>query len=145
MITAISPKEEITSTNIMKQGQLVGDGLNLTDRATLLSLAEMAADAYVRLPDPAFVQIPGLSTLLPTGWDNVGVIGYVWSTPDLARMIVSFKRASGSLLTNSLSTNDEDVRQVKLSCYWSLIFRTTFSSPAAPVPSPLIQHRQTAP
>ena len=48
----------------MKQVQFVGDGLNPTDRATLLSLAEMAADAYVRLPDPSRIQIPSLSTLL---------------------------------------------------------------------------------
>ena len=33
------------ATNIMKQVQFAGDDLNLTNRATLLSLAEIAADA----------------------------------------------------------------------------------------------------
>jgi len=54
----LTKRGDYFATGIMKQVQFVGEGLNVTDRATLLSLAEIAADAYVRLPDPSFIRFP---------------------------------------------------------------------------------------
>lgn len=82
---------------------------NVSDKRTVLSLAEMAANAYVAIPHH------GDWTNVSKGWDHEGfgwmsdgIRGYVFTSPDKKLVVLSFKGTSAAVLDDGGPTAPND-------------------------------------
>lgn len=82
---------------------------NVSDKDTVLSLAELAANAYVPIPHE------GDWTNVSTGWDHEGfgwmsdgIRGYVFTSPDKNLVVISYKGTSAAVLDDGGPTAPND-------------------------------------
>jgi lipase ATG15 len=83
-------------------------GLNVIDKETVLTFAQMAANAYTPEPNEgSWRDIGGFNTSLPFGWDNDGIRGHIYANRDSSVVVIAFKGTSRSLWDGTGTTRND--------------------------------------
>lgn len=105
---------------------------NVSDRDTIITLAYMAANAYVDIPytgDWTNVTSPWNDTL-HIGWDDDGVRGHVFATDDESLIVISIKGTSAAVFDSGGETVPKDKINdnllfscccARISYYWNTV------------------------
>jgi lipase ATG15 len=86
-------------------------GPNITDKQTILSLALVAADAYVEkpgLPDWEEVGTP-FNSSVDFGWESDGLRGHIWSDETNTTVIIGLKGTSPAVFDGEGTTTNDKV------------------------------------
>ncbi len=94
-------------------------GPNMTDKSTILSLAEMAAAAYVQEPntDGWFNISHGFRNSTDFGWEGDGLRGHVWANEKNSTIVISLKGTTVRVFDgDETSTSDKENDNLFFSC-----------------------------
>ena len=92
---------------------------NITDKETVLSLAYMAADAYVERDDDPDWQPVGeeYDRRDDFGWENDGLRGHIWADEDNSTVVIGLKGTSAAVFDgDGTTTNDKVNDNLFFSC-----------------------------
>ncbi|KAI5285854.1 putative lipase atg15 [Ascosphaera acerosa] len=95
------------------------DGPDVTDKETVLSLAKMAANAYIMLPGTEkWADVSGpFNHSQNFGWQDDGLRGHIYATADNATVVVSLKGTTTALFDGQgTTTNDKENDNLYFSC-----------------------------
>jgi lipase ATG15 len=94
-------------------------GPNITDKATVLSLARMTADAYVETPHTGDWQDvnQGFNSSLDFGWEGDGLRGHVFADKTNSTIVIGLKGTSLAVFDGAeTTTNDKENDNLFFSC-----------------------------
>lgn len=94
-------------------------GPNVTDKATILSLAHMAANAYVETPDEADWEDVGgpFNKSADFGWEGDGLRGHIWADENNSTIVIGLKGTSLAVFDgDGTTTNDKVNDNLFFSC-----------------------------
>jgi lipase ATG15 len=94
-------------------------GPNVTDKDTILSLAHMAANAYVETPDKAdWDDIGGpFNRTEDFGWEGDGLRGHIWADENNSTIVIGLKGTSPAVFDgDGTTTNDKVNDNLFFSC-----------------------------
>lgn len=94
-------------------------GPNITDKDTVLSLAHMAANAYVETPDQADWEDVGgpFNNSADFGWEGDGLRGHVWADDTNSTVVIGLKGTSPAVFDgDGTTTNDKVNDNLFFSC-----------------------------
>ncbi|CCG81298.1 Putative uncharacterized protein [Taphrina deformans PYCC 5710] len=88
---------------------------NITDRGMVLTLAAMTSNAYTAIPHTGeWIDVDdGYNSTGPFGWDDDGLRGHVFASPDNSSVIIAYK---GTSLTGGTARKDKRTDNLMFSC-----------------------------
>jgi lipase ATG15 len=93
-------------------------GPNITDKDTILTFAQMTANAYIPEPNKGdWRDIGGFNKSFPFGWEEDGIRGHIYTNPDSSIVVIAFKGTSRALWDGTGTTkNDKDNDNLFFGC-----------------------------
>ena len=93
-------------------------GPNVTDKDTVLTFAQMAANAYHPEPNKGdWRDIGGFNDSFPFGWEEDGIRGHIYANPDSLIVVIAFKGTSRAFWDGKGTTkNDKDNDNLFFGC-----------------------------
>ena len=93
-------------------------GPDITDKDTVLTLAQMTANAYVPEPNKgSWRDIGGFNKSFPFGWEEDGIRGHIYANPDSSIVVIALKGTSRSIWDGDGTTHkDKDNDNLFFGC-----------------------------
>jgi putative lipase involved disintegration of autophagic bodies len=96
---------------------------NITDKATIVTLAKVASNAYIRIPDTEDWYDVGHKWNESTdfGWDEHGLRGHIFANADNSTVIVAMKGTSPPFVGGSDTSTNDKINVLMFPCCTILI------------------------
>ncbi|KAF9395938.1 putative lipase atg15 [Podila verticillata] len=141
--TTLKPKEDPSLPRIRRQGfrslttedtslgpeswtkELI-DAPDITDKGTVVQLAKMNYNSYTQVASPGWYDLEGGTVNSTFGWEEDGVRGHVFSSPDNSTLIIAIKGTALALIGGGGGTAPKDKLNDNLlfSCCCAKVDRT---------------------
>ncbi|KFY06153.1 hypothetical protein V491_08821, partial [Pseudogymnoascus sp. VKM F-3775] len=108
MIAAARQKGEVVALSESAWTVDLIDGPDISDKATVVAMAEMAAEAYVLEPNlRGWENISHFHNSTDFGWEGDGLRGHIWANDKNSTIIISLKGTSMAVFDGQETTTDD--------------------------------------